>query len=56
MLVVCTTDELEGETMEAHRETDVWFECDVSIYGEYALMILPKTCWRRVEELVVPIT
>ena len=56
MIIVCTTEELSGETMDVDRETDLWFERDFDIEGKYAVMIFPKTCWKAVETIVIPIT
>lgn len=56
MIIVCTTEELSGETMEVDRETDLWFERDFDIEGKYALMIMPKTCWKAVDTVVIPVT
>jgi hypothetical protein len=53
VIIICTTEMLEGETAEADREQDLWFERDYNVQGYYAVMIFPKTCWKQVEELIV---
>ena len=44
---------MSGQTVEVDRETDVWYEADYIVYGQYALMIYPKLCWKPVDELVI---
>jgi hypothetical protein len=53
MIIMCTTEQLLGETAYVDRETEAWFERDHVVQGYYAVMIFPKMCWRRTEELVV---
>ena len=54
MTIVCTVDSLVGEAAYADRETDVAFEKDVVVYGEYlGLMIYPKDCWKVINELSI---
>jgi hypothetical protein len=55
VIIICTTENLKGEMSDVDRETDIWFERDHIIQGKYALMVFPKTCWRRVEELIIPL-
>lgn len=54
MIIVCTSDLMGPETAEVDRETDVWFEKDLTIYGQYASMIYPKLHWKLVDEIIMP--
>lgn len=54
MIIVCTSELMGPETAEVDRETDIWFEKDLNMYGQYASMVYPKLHWKLVTEITIP--
>lgn len=44
---------MDDWTAEVDRETDVWYERDYIVQGQYAVMIYPKLHWKPVDDLVI---
>lgn len=53
MIIVCTSELMDGETADVDRECEVWYEKDYTVYGHYAVMIYPKLHWKPAGELVI---
>ena len=52
MIIVCTTDALNGTVIDVDREHASWFEKDYDIEGRYAVSIFPKNAWTKVGNII----
>lgn len=55
MLIICTTEALQGQVREVDEELDTWFQAWVQVSAnQLGLMIYPKPSWMAIQYVPNP--